>query len=417
MKSPVIFIIFNRLDTTKKVFEAIREAQPPKLLVIADGPRINYPDDVEKCNAVRNIVNNIDWDCEVHTNYSDVNMGCKHRVSSGLDWAFSIVEEAIILEDDCLPHTTFFRFCDEMLEYYRDDTRIGMISGDNFQFGKKRTNYSYYFSRYPHIWGWATWKRAWDNYDIDMKIWPEIRDGNWLEDILKTKKSVWYWRYIFNGVFNGKVNSWAYPWTCSCWKCDELSVLPNVNLISNIGFGNDAVHTKKPNKYTKMKTSSIKFPLSHPPHMLPDYISDTNTENEMFSGSAATRLIKKIFNELVYTRVHKYWINAFNFTYLNRIDTWDYQWVLSCFIRNEKSIVPNVNLVSNIGFESGALHTKDTNKNIDTMTVSMRFPISHPPHMIVNSTADLLESRNFFSDNSLCCKLYNRIKQYNNGDK
>ena len=151
--TPVAFIIFNRPDTTKRVFAEIAKARPPKLLVIADGPRADHPADVEKCAAVRAIIDGVDWDCEVLKNYSDVNLGCKRRVSSGLDWVFDTVEEAIILEDDCLPHPTFFRFCEEMLEKYRDDKRIAMISGDNLQFGRKRTGYSYYFSRYPHIWG------------------------------------------------------------------------------------------------------------------------------------------------------------------------------------------------------------------------------------------------------------------------
>lgn len=410
MKSPVIFIIFNRPDTTKRVFKVIRDVQPPKLLVIADGPRDDHPDDIEKCDTVRAIINNVDWDCEVLTNYSDVNMGCKHRVSSGLDWAFSIVEEAIILEDDCLPHPTFFRFCDEMLEHYRDDTRIGMISGDNFQFGKKRTNYSYYFSRYPHIWGWATWKRSWKNYDIDMKVWPEIRDGRWLEDILKSKISKWYWRYIFNGAFSGKTNSWAYPLIFSCWKRDEVSVLPNVNLVSNLGFGDDAVHTKDKDRYTEMKTFKMAFPILHPPHIIPDHTADAVTEKEMFSGSAPKRLIKKILNELIYTRAYKYWVNAFNFTYFKEIGTWDYQWCFKCFIRNEKSIVPNVNLVSNIGFGDDAVHTTEKNKHIDSKIIPMAFPILHPPYTICDLKADAVETNKLFSDNSVITKLFRRLK-------
>ena len=410
MKSPVIFIIFNRLETTKRVFEAIRKAQPSKLLVIADGPRNDHPDDIEKCNAVRSVINNVDWDCEVITNYSDINMGCKNRISSGLYWAFEQVEEAIILEDDCLPHHTFFRFCDEMLEYYRDDTRIAMISGDNFQFGKKRTDYSYYFSRYPHIWGWATWKRSWDNYDIDMKVWPEIRDGRWLEDILHSKPAAWYWRYIFNSVFNDKTNSWGYPWTFSCWKQGEVTVLPNVNLVSNLGFDDDALHTKDKNKYTEMDTSEMDFAISHPPHVVPDHVADAITEKEMFSGSAPKRLIKKLLNELIYTRAHKYWVNAFNLTYFKEIDSWDYQWALSCFIRNEKSIVPNVNLVSNIGFGPGAVHTVKKNKHIDLKTKMMDFPISHPPYVICDSKADAVETKRLFSDNSLMKKLLRRLK-------
>lgn len=287
--TPVVFIIFNRPDTTKRVFAEIAKARPPKLLVIADGPRADHPDDAEKCAAVRAIIDGVDWDCEVLTNYSDVNLGCKRRVSSGLDWVFDTVEEAIVLEDDCLPHPTFFRFCEEMLEKYRDDERIAMISGDNFQFGRKRTGYSYYFSRYTHIWGWASWRRAWDNYDVDMKIWPEIREGRWLEDLLGAKKSVWYWKYIFKNVYNGKIDSWAYQWTFSCWIQSALTVLPNVNLVSNIGFGMKAVHTKVSNEFAEMETEAMRFPISHPNYILRDSAADSITENKTFSGQPFIR--------------------------------------------------------------------------------------------------------------------------------
>lgn len=151
LTTPVAFLVFNRPDTTIRVFEEIRRARPPKLLVVADGARADRPGEAEKCAQVRAIVEQVDWECGVLKNYADDNMGCKRRISSGLDWVFANVEEAIILEDDCLPHPSFFRFCEELLRRYRDDERVMMISGDNFQFGKKRTDYSYYFSKYPHI--------------------------------------------------------------------------------------------------------------------------------------------------------------------------------------------------------------------------------------------------------------------------
>src|SRR5512139_3287315 len=171
LKTPVAFIIFNRPDTAERVFAEIAKARPPKLLVVADGPRANRSGEAEKCAATRAIIDRVDWDCEVLTNFSDTNLGCKNRVSSGIDWVFEQVPEAIILEDDCLPHPTFFRFCEELLERYRDDERIGMISGDNFQLGQKRTDASYYFSRYNHIWGWASWRRAWRHYDREASAW------------------------------------------------------------------------------------------------------------------------------------------------------------------------------------------------------------------------------------------------------
>ena len=283
LKTPVAFIVFNRPNTTKKVFAEIAKARPPKLLVIADGPRSNHPDDIKKCAEVRAIIDDVDWDCEVLTKYSTENMGCRHCPPKGLDWVFEVVEEAIILEDDCLPHPDFFRFCEELLEKYRYDERIAMISGDNFQFGRKRTPYSYYFSRYPHLWGWASWRRAWKRYDANMKLWPIIRDGRWLQDILGDKKSVRYWTKQIENTYQGKIDSWDYQWVLECWIKNKLTVLPNVNLVSNIGFGSEAVHTTKRNKFADMKTECMDFPISHPPYILRDSVADSFTGNKMFS--------------------------------------------------------------------------------------------------------------------------------------
>ena len=146
LTTPVAFIIFNRPDTTRIVFEEIKKAKPEKLLIIADGPRNNKPGEKERCAETRAIVENIDWECEVLRNYSDKNMGCKNRVASGLNWVFENVEEAIILEDDCLPDQSFFRYCQELLEKYRDDKRIMLIAGDNMLFENNKQKYSYYFS-------------------------------------------------------------------------------------------------------------------------------------------------------------------------------------------------------------------------------------------------------------------------------
>lgn len=182
-----------------------------------------------------------------------MNLGCRERVSSGLDWVFSNVEEAIILEDDCLPDLTFFRFCEELLVKYRFDARVMMISGDNFQFRRKRTPYSYYFSRNAHIWGWASWRRAWNKYDIAMQMWTEIRDGAWLIDLFGNRRLANYWRKIYANVFNGKINTWDYQWVFTCRIQNGLVILPNSNLISNIGFGSAATHTAAQSMYADMQ--------------------------------------------------------------------------------------------------------------------------------------------------------------------
>lgn len=295
LKTPVVFLIFNRPDTTEKVLESIRRAKPPKLLVVADGPRQDRPDDVEKCRATRALIDRVDWDCEVLTNYADRNLGCKYRVSSGLNWAFNNVEEAIILEDDCLPDPSFFRFCEELLREYRNDPRIASITGQNVQFNQKRTDYSYYFSRYNHCWGWASWRRAWQKFDFEMKLWNEVRDGRWLEDILEDPRAVRYWKKIFNATYNNENQSWAYRWTFSCWIHNHLSIISNVNLISNIGFGDRSTHTKNStSKFSNMPTQSIIFPLQHPPYMIRDSLADNFTQNTLFDPVLIDRIKNKL---------------------------------------------------------------------------------------------------------------------------
>jgi predicted O-methyltransferase YrrM len=216
LKTPVAFFIYKRPDKTEKVFEAIRQAKPPKLLVVADAPKANVPEEVEKCMKTRAIIHKVDWDCEVITNYSETNLGCRDRVSSGLDWVFEQVEEAIILEDDCLPHPTFFRFCEELLERYRDNEQIMMISGTNLQFEHLRTNCSYYFSRYNHIWGWASWRRVWHFYDKKMESWSKIKNTNWLDCLLKDKRLVEFWSKTFERTYKGEIDTWDYQCRCPC---------------------------------------------------------------------------------------------------------------------------------------------------------------------------------------------------------
>ena len=265
LKTPVAFLIFNRPDTTQRVFNEIAKAKPAKLLVVADGPRAKKHGEKELCHQTREILKQVDWDCEVLTNYSDTNLGCKYRVSSGLDWLFKQVPEAIILEDDCLPDPVFFRYCEEMLERYRNDERVGMITGDNFQNGTWRGDGSYYFSRYCNIWGWASWRRAWKDYDVEMSAWPHKRQEGWLQEIFENEKEAEYWDMIFEAVRKDKVITWDYQWLFTNLGKDRLTVVPNKNLISNIGFDMRATHTKKPSAYANIPTSSLEFPLTHPP--------------------------------------------------------------------------------------------------------------------------------------------------------
>jgi GT2 family glycosyltransferase len=294
MQTPIAFIIFNRPDTTEKVFEAIRQAKPPLLLVIADGARTSKLGEAEKCAATRAIIDRVDWDCEVRTNYSEVNLGCGKRVSSGIDWVFQEVEEAIILEDDCLPHPTFFQFCEELLEYYRDDSRIMAISGNNFQRGRKHSEDSYYFSRYNHVWGWASWRRAWKHYDFTMSEWPQVRDGNWLNSVLDNRELSEYWTVEFEKTHRGEVDTWDYQWTFACWIQNSLTILPQVNLISNIGFNADATHTNKHVPWASQSIYPIDLPLIHPSFMLRNAVADFSTANIMYQSNLFKKAINKV---------------------------------------------------------------------------------------------------------------------------
>ncbi|MBR8839336.1 MAG: glycosyltransferase family 2 protein [Stigonema ocellatum SAG 48.90 = DSM 106950] len=301
MKTPVAFMIFKRPDSTEKVFEAIRQAKPPKLFVIADGPRVDRPNEAEKCEAARAIIERVDWDCEVIKNYSDTNLGCAKRISSGIDWVFSNVEEAIILEDDCVPHPTFFYFCEELLEKYRFDTRIASISGQNVQFGRRRTEYSYYFSLYNHCWGWASWRRAWQHFDIYLKLWPEIQAKGYLNDILRDPQAVKYWSKIFQSVYEKPLaNIWDYQWTFACWLQNSLAILSNVNLISNIGFGSDSTHftSKKVSPYMNMPSEAMEFPLKHPPFIFQNVNADIFTHRTLFRATKL-QLLKQDIKEIL----------------------------------------------------------------------------------------------------------------------
>ncbi|MGE3949417.1 MAG: glycosyltransferase family 2 protein [Blastocatellales bacterium] len=295
LETPVAFLIFNRPDTTRRVFAEIRKAKPKKLLIVADGPRPDRPGEAELCAEVRGIVENIDWNCEVLRNYSETNLGCKYRVSSGLDWVFDQCEEAIILEDDCLPNQSFFRFCEELLRKYRNYHQVMMISGDNFQFGRKIGQASYYFSMYAHIWGWATWRRAWKNYDIHMKSWFDLRDTDWLINIMRNRTAAQYWRATFDKCNAGLIDTWDLQWLFTCWVKSGLTILPNKNLVSNIGFNPAATHTKADiYGVAEMENHELDYPLIHPKIVAPDYDADLRTFRALYGKEMAQySLIKK----------------------------------------------------------------------------------------------------------------------------
>jgi hypothetical protein len=277
LNTPVAFIIFNRPDKTQRVLRAIAEARPRRLFVIADGPREGQPADVEKCAAARALIEQVDWDCEVVKNYSDVNLGCGRRPATGISWVFDHAEEAIILEDDCLPHPTFFRFCSELLNKYRDDERVMMVGG--FTFFPQDGPYSYYFSGIPAcVGGWATWRRAWQHWEARVTRWPELRNTSWLLDTLGHAGAAKSYRSIFDRAHADGDNAdyWDYQWMYACWLRKGLTILPSkVNLISNIGFDREATHTTTgTDRRANLPTQAMEFPLRHPSSVVRDRTTD-----------------------------------------------------------------------------------------------------------------------------------------------
>ena len=242
MKSAVAFFIYKRPEYAHKVWSEIRAARPPELLIIADGPR--EESDRQKCEATRAVVANVDWPCHVQYNYSDANMGCRDRMASGLKWVFEQVEECIILEDDCLPAPSFFSFCDEMLDQYRQDERVMHISGNNYFCEQYDTRYSYGFSKYSFSWGWATWRRAWRYFDLRISFWPEAKIAGLLITVCESANERLFWGSVFDRQHRGASRAWDYSWLCTCWMHHGLSVLPIVNLVGNIGTGSDSTHTQ-----------------------------------------------------------------------------------------------------------------------------------------------------------------------------
>lgn len=281
LETPVVLIIFKRADSTQKVFNAVRQAKPKKLLVIADGPRPEKEGEAEKCQQTRAIIDQVDWDCEVLKCFSDENLGCGRRISSGLSWVFEQVEDAIILEDDCIPHPTFFTFCSEMLERYRNKPKVMSISG--CLFAKSSNPESYYFSHYLSCWGWATWRRAWQHFDFKMTKLPKLLEEGWLHQYLPSDSVADSWQRRFTAVYeSGKGDVWSYQFQFASWVQNALSIRANVNLISNVGLTDDeATHAQIKNDDSQSVNfdylEAMKFPLKHPEGI----VRDADMDNEM----------------------------------------------------------------------------------------------------------------------------------------
>ncbi|RBL93860.1 nucleotide-diphospho-sugar transferase [Chitinophaga flava] len=309
VQSPVLLLVFNRPDVARRVFDRVKAVRPSRLYIAADGPRPGVEKDGLLCKATREIYNQIDWDCSVRTRFNEVNKGCKVAVAEAITWFFEQEEEGIILEDDCLPSADFFPFCDQLLQRYRYDTRIMNITGTNLQMGRKWGEASYYFSQYSHIWGWASWRRAWQHYDMELSEYDEPSVNRLLGNIFTDPFLIEGWTDIFRRLKAGLIDSWDYQFNFTTFFQNGLCIAPQVNLISNLGFRPDATHTyNAPKDHAALPTGVIDNPLVHPSYFIPEKQADYFFLNRDFDLEGKWRTYHK---NRVWRRRFKRWLRSY----------------------------------------------------------------------------------------------------------
>jgi hypothetical protein len=269
IRTPVALFIYKRPAHTEQVLEQIRNANPELLLVIADGPADET--DREACQQTRELITESQYPFEVRSNFASTNLGLRERFDTGLEWVFNQTDEAIILEDDTLPQPSFFRFCEEMLEHYRGDNRVWDIGGSNHLGKWNRDEYDYHFSYYGGIWGWATWRESWEEYDANMELWDLMAVRDRIRDVIADDTQYEYVKKLYDETRNGGIETWDYQWGFARHRNNGLSVVPSVNLVENIGFDETATHTANEEHGLSVKeTGKLSFPLNHPPFIAPD---------------------------------------------------------------------------------------------------------------------------------------------------
>lgn len=293
--TPVLFLVFNRPDLSLRVFNRIRQVRPTSLYVAADAPRPDVEGETERCREVKKLISDVNWDCKVSYLFHEKHMGCKLAVCNAIDWFFNHEEYGIIIEDDCLPSRSFFLFCQELLEKYRNDERIMHIAGTNLHFGKTFGDGSYYFSRYNLIWGWATWKRAWQLYDKDMKTLPVLKRRYDLERILPSYKEFMLRMALYEEVYSEKIDTWDFQWHYATRINSGLAIHPNENLVQNIGFSKNATHTtNEKSKVAENAAKEILFPLEHPEFILVNRAADKDLFARYYSGGSLLYSLKEL---------------------------------------------------------------------------------------------------------------------------
>tara|TARA_Y100000589_G_scaffold71273_1_gene63707 strand:- start:8125 stop:9105 length:981 start_codon:yes stop_codon:yes gene_type:complete len=290
--TPILLIAWRRPKETNEVIKSLQKIKPKKLFIACDGAREGNIEELEKVKKTQEVIKKgINWNCDIKWKINVSNLGCKIGVSSAINWFFDNVSEGIILEDDIVTHPDFFIFCEYLLNKYRADKRVWCISGSNNQDDIQRGNGSYYFGKIPLIWGWATWKDRWIEYDINIKNWPTIRDKRILENIFKDEIERVYWNKIFENFFNyNKPDTWDYPWVLTCIINNGLTVIPNNNLINNIGFNLDATHTKWEKKNTTIM-KGIEEEIIDPEFLVCDLEAE-KYQFDFFFGGFSNRIRK-----------------------------------------------------------------------------------------------------------------------------
>lgn len=301
-KSPVLFLIFNRFETARKVFEKIKEYQPNQLFISSDGPRAEKEGEIEIVNNIRSyILAQVDWDCEIKTLFHDKNLGCGMGPCSAISWFFEHVEKGIILEDDCLPSSSFFTFCHEMLHYYANDERIFEISGNNVQGGKIRGNGSYYFSRYGGIWGWASWARAWNKFDYRMSLFDKFYSQEKIKSLFSDTEQQRFWIETFKRILKRDTwDHWDYQWLFAIWNNDGICIVPNGNLVTNIGFNEVATHTiTEPEWYNKLSKKTVEMQaIIHPSFVIDSEADLFQFKNTIVPENTLKRRFKQLRKKL-----------------------------------------------------------------------------------------------------------------------
>jgi len=293
--TPILLLIFNRPEVTQKVFNQIKAVKPRYFYIAADGPRPDREEDIINCQQTREIIKQVDWECEVKTLFRDENLGCGFAVCSAISWFFEQVEDGIILEDDCMPELSFFGFCSELLEMYKADDTVFLISGTNMQNGYRRGNASYYFSNYPLTWGWASWRRAWSQFRYDVPDFEMAFSSGVLDHAFQSSKEKLYWKNKIKMVESNKKNIWDYKRFYAIWKNKGIAIVPNTNLIINIGFVNSGTHAFLiDSRREPSSLNSIRFPLKHPLKII-DREADQYIFRNAFSHSIPRlfRLVKE----------------------------------------------------------------------------------------------------------------------------